>query len=63
MIKYEISYQMSRQDDDNNNSKIHEERQDFVCGGCGMTFADSDTLTVHYRNSHYMDWQTTRKAV
>jgi transposase-like protein len=54
---------MSRQDDDNNNSKIHEERQDFVCGECGMTFADSDTLTVHYRNSHYMDWHSTRKAV
>ena len=53
---------MSRQDD-NKNSKTHEKRQDFVCGECGMTFADSDKLTIHYRNSHYMNWQTTRKAV
>jgi len=56
---------MSRQDNNNNNGNgnNHEEGEDYICGECGMTFADSDKLTVHYRSSHYMDWQTTRKAV
>lgn len=52
---------MSRQDGNNNSSES--ETHDYICGECGMTFADSDKLTVHYRNSHYMDWQTTRKGV
>ena len=55
---------MSRQDGNNNSSgSSWSETRDYICGECGMTFADSDKLTVHYRNSHYMDWQTTRKAV
>jgi len=49
--------------DNNNDNKNRKEVQDYICGEGGMTFADSDKLTVHYRNSHYIDWQTTRKAV
>jgi uncharacterized Zn-finger protein len=52
---------ISNQTDNNSREDNQKEQgQDYICGECGMTFPNSDQLTVHYRNSHYQDWQTTR---
>jgi uncharacterized Zn-finger protein len=53
---------MSKQND-NSNKNDNQVEEDYICGECGMTFTSSDQLTIHYRNSHYQDWQATRRAV
>jgi uncharacterized Zn-finger protein len=52
---------ISNQTDNNSREDNQKELgQDYICGECGMTFPNSDQLTVHYRNSHYQDWKTAR---